>query len=222
MKTYIAILMGSCSGLLIAIMGSWVFFGLNFGRSEATILVLGCFVGGWIVSSCFLLIGARAPSKVLARGFLLGGAEWLLMIGGGVIRASRMETMDSAGMMVTESAIVPLFMVALCLIGYTIVQFWRRAMKPEQSTPGKALDMNIAPIRHGSQKSAAPQPKPVSRRQHSKKPLQIVDDPLISNRFFRTFDEARHCAPLSRTNSGAGLIAVEVFIESAEEPKSAV
>jgi hypothetical protein len=32
--------------------------------------------------------------------------------------------------------------------------------------------------------------------------------------FFRTFDELRHCAPLSRTNSGAGLIAVEGFIES--------
>jgi uncharacterized protein DUF1998 len=38
--------------------------------------------------------------------------------------------------------------------------------------------------------------------------------------FFRTFDESRHCAPLSRTNSGAGLIAVEVFIEIAREPRN--
>src|SRR5262245_32277438 len=59
MKISIAILMGSCSGRLIAIMGSWVFFALNFGGTEATFHVLGCFVCGWIVSSCFLLLGAR-------------------------------------------------------------------------------------------------------------------------------------------------------------------
>jgi hypothetical protein len=134
MKTSIAIMMGSCSGLLIAIMGSWVFFALNFGGSKATLLVLGCFVGGWIVSSCFLLLGARTPSKVLARGFLLGAAEWPLMIGGGAIRASRMETMDGAGMMVASSAMVTLFMVVLCLIGFAIVQFWRRKMELEQGT----------------------------------------------------------------------------------------
>jgi len=134
MKTSIAILMGSCSGLLIAIMGSWLFFALNFVGYEATFPVLGCFVGGWIVSSCFLLLGARTISKVLARGFLLGAAEWLLMIGGGSIRASRMETMDGVGMMIAASAMVSLLMVALCLIGFAIVQFWRRKMEPELST----------------------------------------------------------------------------------------
>ena len=136
MKTSIAILMGSCSGLLIAIMGSCVIFAQNFGGAEATILVIGCFVGGWIVSSCFLLIGARTLSKVLARGFLLGAAEWLLMIGEGVIRASRMETMDDAEMMIKASAMVSLLMIVLCLIGFAIVNFWRRKMEPEQSTPG--------------------------------------------------------------------------------------
>lgn len=136
MKTSIAILMGSCSGLLIAIMGSCVIFALNFGGAEATLLALGCFVGGWIVSSCFLLLGARTLSKVLARGFLLGAAEWLLMIGEGVIRASRMETMDDAEMLVTASAMVSLIMVALCLIGFALVHFWRRKMEPEQSTSG--------------------------------------------------------------------------------------
>jgi hypothetical protein len=136
MKTSIAILMGSCSGLLIAIMGSWVFFALNFGGYEATFPVLGCFVGGWIVSSCFLLRGARTPSKVLARGFLLGAAEWLLMIGGGAIRAIRNETMDGVGMMIAASAMVSLLMVALCLIGFAIVYFWRRKMETELSTSG--------------------------------------------------------------------------------------
>jgi len=133
MKTTIAILMGSCSGLLISIMGSWVFFALNFGGSEATFLVLGCFAGGWIVSSWFLLLGAGRPSKVLARGFLLGAAEWLLMIGGGAIRAIRMETMDGVGMMIAASAMVSLLMVALCLIGFAMVHFWRRKMEPELS-----------------------------------------------------------------------------------------
>jgi hypothetical protein len=133
MKTSIAILMGSCSGLLIAIMGSWVFSALNFGGSDATFLVLGCFVGGWIVSSCCLLLGARRLSKVLARGFLLGASEWLLMIGGGAIRASRMETMDGVGMMIAASAMAPLLMVFVCLIGFAIVHFWRRKMEQEQS-----------------------------------------------------------------------------------------
>jgi hypothetical protein len=133
MKTSIAILMGSCSGLLISIMGSWVFFALNFGGSDAAFLGLGCFVGGWIASSCFLLLGARTTSKVLARGFLLGAAEWVLMIGGGAIRASRMETMDGVGVMIAASARVSLLMVALCLIGFAIVRFWRRKMEPELS-----------------------------------------------------------------------------------------
>lgn len=136
MKTSIAILMGSCSGLLISILGSWVFFALNFGGSDATFLGLGCFVGGWIVSSCFLLLGARTPSKVLARGFLLGAVEWLLMIGGGAIRASGMETMDGVGIMIAANAMVSLLMVALCLIGFGIVYFWRRKMEPELSTSG--------------------------------------------------------------------------------------
>ena len=136
MKTSFAILMGSCSGLLISIMGSWVFFSLNFGGSEATFLVLGCFAGGWVLSSCFLLLGARTPSKVLARGFLLGAAEWLLMIGGGAIRANLMETMDGVGMMIAASAMVSLLMVALCLMGFAIVHFWRRKMEPELSTSG--------------------------------------------------------------------------------------
>src|SRR6185503_18525278 len=126
MKTSIAILMGSCSGLLIAIMGSWVFFALNFGGTDAIFLVLGCFVCGWIVSSCFLLLGARTPSKVLARGFLLGAAEWLLMSGGGAIRAS---------------AMAPLLMVAVCLIGFAIMHFWRRKMEPEQSTSITTLSL---------------------------------------------------------------------------------
>ena len=101
--------MGSCSGLLIAIMGSCVVFALNFGGAEATLLVLGCFAGGWIVSSCFLLLGARTLSKVLARGFLLGAAEWLLMIGEGVIRASRMETISPAvtGAVVRSQLVAP-------------------------------------------------------------------------------------------------------------------
>ena len=142
MKTSIAILMGSCSGLLIAIMGSWVIFALNFSGAEATFLVLGCFVCGWIVSSCFLLLGARTTSKVLARGFLLGAAEWLLMSGGGAIRTSRMETMDGAGMMIAASAMAPLLiMVVVCLIGFAIMQFWRRKMEPEQSTSITTLSL---------------------------------------------------------------------------------
>jgi hypothetical protein len=141
MKTSIAILMGSCSGLLISIIGSWVFFALNFRGTEATFIVLGCFVCGWIVSSCFLLLGARRTSKVLARGFLLGAAEWLLMSGGGAVRASRMETMDGVGMMIAASAMAPLFMVVVCLIGFAMMQFWRRKMEPERSTSITTLSL---------------------------------------------------------------------------------
>jgi hypothetical protein len=159
MKTSIAILMGSCSGLLISIMGSWVFFALNFGAYEATFPVLGCFVGGWIISSCFLLLGARTLSKVLARGFQLGAAEWLLMAGGGAIRASRMETMDGVGMMIAAGATAPLFMVALCLIGFAIVRFWRRKMEQELSTSG-----NTPPLHSSSLQAQHPAILPAPRQ----------------------------------------------------------
>ena len=75
------------------------------------------------------------------RGFLLGAAEWLLMSGGGAIRASQMETMDGVGMMIAASAMAPLLMVAVCLIGFAIMHFWRRKMEPEQSTSITTLSL---------------------------------------------------------------------------------
>jgi hypothetical protein len=175
-KILIAVLMSLCSGFLIYFMGSLLFFpaagihGANqlptlgmqllfdgwiassYGLLQAPTLGIILLFGGWIASSYGLLQGAQTTSKVLARGFLLGATEWLLMVGVGFISASKIIDLSrsqlemsvaSSGIFAAVTGGASLFMVLVCLAGYAIVHFWRREMKPEQPAPSSPIDPSL-------------------------------------------------------------------------------
>lgn len=151
MKAIIAILMGFFSGFLIYMMASMIFV---TERVPSTEFVLITFLGGWTLSSYVLLRGAKTLSKVFSRGFLLGAAEWLMMIPVGFIFAGKnvSDTITSTGgseAAATTGAVigggivafltggVSVLMAVACLIGFAISYFMGREMKPEASAPTK-------------------------------------------------------------------------------------
>jgi len=150
MKAIIAILMGLFSGFLIYMMAAMVF--MKDG-APSSLFVFITFIGGWILSSYIILHGAKTLSKVFSRSFLIGAAEWLMMIPAGLIFAGKTvsETVSTsggsnaaaAGAVIGGGLIASLsggfssLMAIGCLIGFTISYFMGREMKPEVSTPTK-------------------------------------------------------------------------------------
>jgi len=150
MKAIIAIVMGLFSGFLIYMMAAMVFVK---GGSPPSLFVFITFVGGWVLSSYIILRGAKTLSKVFSRGFLIGAAEWLLMIPIGLIFAGKTvsETVSTSGgsdaaaagavigggLVAFLSGGVSIFMAIVCLIGFAVSYFMGREMKPEVSTPTK-------------------------------------------------------------------------------------
>lgn len=134
MKILIAILMGGLSGFLLYLMGGILFLP---GPGPAIVLIL--LFGGWAGSTYGLLRNAQAVSDVLARGFLLGAVEWLLMIGVGLVRR---PVAGSSGILVASMiGAVSVVMAVVCLTGFAAVQIWQRRMtssaeprQPEQAS----------------------------------------------------------------------------------------
>jgi hypothetical protein len=150
MKAIIAIAMGFFSGFLIYMMAAMVFIKDN---SPSSLFISITFLGGWVFSSYIILRGAKTLSKIFSRGFLIGAAEWFLMIPVGLIFAGKSisETVgitggnDAAtagaaiggGLIAFLTGGVSIFMAVVCLIGFTISYFMGREMKTEVSTPTK-------------------------------------------------------------------------------------
>jgi hypothetical protein len=141
---------GAISGFLIYMMFSLVFFDVSAGGpSPAIVFIL--FFGGTALSAWFLRREARNVSRVVARGFLLGAAEWMVMILVGVIFAGKSvsSATDAAGgssaaaagsvlgggMLAFLTGGVSLFMIVVCLAGFTIAHFIGREMKDTTATP---------------------------------------------------------------------------------------
>lgn len=150
MKAIIAILMGLFSGFLIYMMAAIVFVN---GGAPSPLFVFITFIGGWILSSYVILRGAKTVSKIFSRGFLIGAAEWLIMIPIGLIFAGKAvsETVSTSGgsgaaaagavigggLIAFLSGGVSIFMAIVCFIGFAISYFMGREMKPEASVPTK-------------------------------------------------------------------------------------
>ena len=142
----VAALMGFLSGFLLGLMVAMTLGGHTTPLSSA--LVWATLFGGWALSMYLLLKGAFSVSKVLSRGFLLGAAEWLLMILVGFIVAGRAVTntvADSGGSIAADAGAilgggfvafltggVSTAMAVLCLIAFAVTYFMTREMKPEQ------------------------------------------------------------------------------------------
>src|SRR6266542_6470404 len=89
MRVVVALFMGLFSGFLIYMMAVLLFVDVGKGTPPSTLFVAATFLGGWAVSVWLLLRGTRTVSKVFSRGFLLGAAEWLMMVLVGIIFSGR-------------------------------------------------------------------------------------------------------------------------------------
>lgn len=120
MRYIVAVVMGFLAGGLIYLISS------PLPSPVPSVILIAC----WFASSYLLQRGAKTTAQVLARGFLLGAAEWLLMIGIGFIGAA---IVGGGGIIkAVMSGGVSLFMALVCLAGYAVVHFWRREMNPEK------------------------------------------------------------------------------------------
>ena len=153
MKTLIAVLMGVMSGFLIYMMAAMLVIDPSSGRSISPAVVLILFLGGWALSAYIIRRGALTVSTVAKRGFLLGAAEWLLMILVGVIFSGRtVSTVASGsgmsdagtagavvggGLMAVLTGAVSIVMILVCLAGFAITFFMSREMKTEVATATK-------------------------------------------------------------------------------------
>ena len=159
MKTFVALIMGLISGFLI-----YMITFISFAPVEWTevpgpaffVLVLVAFLGGWWFSTWLLLRHARTTSRVLSRGFLLGAAEWFMMIFAGTIMTGRttsaLALASGSGAEAAGAAIgggiaafmlggFSIFMAVVCLMGFLIVHLTNREMKEEQTEATKKCPM---------------------------------------------------------------------------------
>lgn len=136
--------MGLLSSLLVTFMCSIILAGsalTNFSWVVSVVLY-----GGWVLSFKFLLRGAVSATNVLARGFVLGAAEWLMMIPvtwlfAGMLVADSVTASSSpvvfggaligGGVFSFISGGVSVAMSVVCLIGYAVTRFWKRETKQE-------------------------------------------------------------------------------------------
>lgn len=151
MKQVVGVLMGLISGFLIYMMVALLTLDFSGSNPPSPVLVFVLFFGGWIASAWLILRGARSLSAVFRRGFLLGAAEWLLMVVVGVIYSGRAvgSTLGEAGSSDAAAAgaavggglaamitgFVSVFMAVVCLIGFAIAYFTGREMSDRTTTP---------------------------------------------------------------------------------------
>ena len=139
----IALVMGLLSGLLVGFMCS--IFWASVSTKFSWIVSIALY-GGWLLSFDLLLRGSVSPSNVLARGFVLGAAEWLMMIpvtwlfagmvvtkgiSAGSSPAAFAGAAISGGIFSFISGGVSVAMTIVCLIGYAVTRFWKREMTQE-------------------------------------------------------------------------------------------
>lgn len=133
MKIAIAVVMGFLSGYMLYFVGGLIFLNSQTATQTRTAFAMFALFSGWLLSSFFLLRGARTVSKVLSRGFLLGAAEWLLMVGVGIVRIIAASRSNASFGFLSGGTIAAasLFMAVVCLTCFAVVHFWKREMKPE-------------------------------------------------------------------------------------------
>nr|CAS02567.1 putative integron gene cassette protein [uncultured bacterium] len=148
MKILVALVMGLCSGFLIYFMAAMVLADTSGGTGPSGAFVLISFLGGWALSTWLLLRGAISVSKVFSRGFLLGAAEWLLMVLVGIIFAGKQVaaaggTSEAAsagaavggGLVAMITGGISIAMAVVCLIGFAISYSMGKEMRKEIPAP---------------------------------------------------------------------------------------
>jgi hypothetical protein len=149
-KVYVGLLLGLFSGFLLCLMGAMLFWDSTWfpdnppGASELPLPFFLLFVSGWALSSWLFVRGAQTIPTVCSRGFLLGTAEWLVMIFVGIIYASKhsVDAVTSTGsgeLLPIVIGAISFFMALVCLACFAVSYFWGREVKKESQ--GKRCPM---------------------------------------------------------------------------------
>ena len=85
MKLVFAVAVGFLSGFMVYFL-LWLFFLDSWSAAQSFYL----FIAAWVLSSCGVYIGADSVATVLARGALIGVAEWLAAGLAGVLIRTKM------------------------------------------------------------------------------------------------------------------------------------
>lgn len=152
MKIVVALFMGFCSGFLIYFMAAMTFMDRIASSGSSGAFVAISFFGGWALSTWLLLRGAISVSKVFSRGFLLGAAEWLLMVlvgfifvgktvasVGGASEAASAGAVVGGGLVAILTGGISIAMAVVCLIGFAVSYSLGKEMRKESPalTPTK-------------------------------------------------------------------------------------
>jgi hypothetical protein len=123
MKHVAAVVMGFLAGGIVYLVSKLL-------PSPLPVLLL---IAAWIASSLLLQKGAKTTAQVLSRGFLLGAAEWGLILVVAVAYA-----LTDAPDHLTGTVVKGIFMIgmaALCLVGFAAVKFWQRIKSIPSADP---------------------------------------------------------------------------------------
>jgi len=135
----VAVIMGFFSGFMISFLTLLVLIP-TLAKSGLLLTVpfeLVTFIGGWVLSAYLMQKGAISISKVVSRAFLIGAAEWLLMIPAGLIMAGSSgggAGLLAGGIFTFLTGGIAITMSVACLIGFTVSYFIGREMEPEVTT----------------------------------------------------------------------------------------
>lgn len=146
MTILVAVIMGFFSGLLISIELRMVFFTNLYYHSAITKMVftIVTFVGVWVLTTYLIARGAKSVSNALGRGFLIGAAEWLLVIpvtfiaGSKALSYSAWNQGGNLGAAIIGGSIFTFLtsgfaiaMSVLCLLGFAVSYYLGKGIRPE-------------------------------------------------------------------------------------------
>jgi Na+/H+-translocating membrane pyrophosphatase len=121
---------------------------LIFSNKENAVPTIAwvAFFGGWIATHYFTVRNTNKSLKVLSRGFLIGGLEWLLMAFSGFVLSSKLyvRTAEGAvnqyeragaaigsGLSTAITGGISIGMAMFCFLGFALTYFLSRELKKE-------------------------------------------------------------------------------------------
>jgi hypothetical protein len=123
MREVVAITLGFFSGTLVYMVAA-ILLAVRDGSPYQILVAVGCFVVGTIVSASWMLRGTPRVSLVFRKGFLLGTAEWIVIITAVFLVKARNPDLR-VGIIAAISATLAL----ICLIGYAVAMLVGRGRK---------------------------------------------------------------------------------------------
>ncbi len=136
------------------------------GQSVPSIAFVA-FFGGWVLTHYFCVKNTQSNLKVLNRGFLIGGLEWIMMIFAGIVMSSKAIVETTAGS--TSAAhnagaaigggMAAMFtgafsgvMAAICFFAFMITYFLSKELKEDKLENSKDCPDCAEPVNVNAKK----------------------------------------------------------------------